>query len=461
MMYWGFPEVSQDEWFEKAAPIEPGAIHVPPEIAYQKLGWAGGPESLEISVLDGRPLYRFRVASERGIVFADTGDVLRVTPEFAQRVAARWTGQAAGKARFKGLLNEPDQWTVSGESGALRPLFQFSWPDGEQAYVSGETGDVVQHTTSQTRLAAYFGAIPHWLYWTPLRKNGRAWYRAVVWSSSALVLLGFLGMLVGAWMFSPGRRYRRQGMPSSVPYSGQKRWHMILGLLFGLLSCTWAFSGLLSLEPFGWLSGNQEAASTVDAALGGGSLPFEAFAKKSPAAALEQAGVTAKRVEFVSFNGRPYYLIRKSPQTSRIVPVQGAVTDQFDRDEILKVVSEEVQPETVEEARVVGQYDAYYLDRHAQHPLPALLVRLNDESQSVFYIDLKTARVVEAYDRRSRWNRWLYHGLHSWNLPWLYSHRPAWDLLMIVLLVGGLALGVTGSVLAVQLIARTLGPAGR
>ena len=268
-------------------------------------------------------------------------------------------------------------------------------------------------------------------------------------------------MLVGAWMFSPGRRYRRQGMPSSVPYSGQKRWHMILGLLFGLLSCTWAFSGLLSMEPFEWLSGNQEAASKVDAALGGGPVRFEAFAKKSPAAALEQAGVTAKRVEFVSFAGRPYYLIRISPKTSRIVPVQGAPADQFDREEILKVVRQAVQPATVEEARMVGQYDAYYLDRHAQHPLPAVFVRLNDEAQSAFYIDLKTARLVEAYDRRSRWNRWLYHGLHSWNLPWLYSHRPAWDLLLIALLAGGLALGVTGSVLAAQLIARMLWPAGR
>jgi len=94
---------------------------------------------------------------------------------------------------------------------------------------------------------------------------------------------------------------------------------------------------------------------------------------------------------------------------------------------ILKAVREASQPTTVEEARVVGRYDAYYLDPHGQHPLPAFLVRLNDAARSAFYVDLKTARLVEAYDRRSRWNRRLYHGLHSWNLPWLYSHRPAWD----------------------------------
>jgi hypothetical protein len=281
-----------------------------------------------------------------------------------------------------------------------------------------------------------------------------------VWSSSALVLLGLLGLLVGVWMFSPSGRYRYRQMPSRVPYTGQKRWHMILGLSFGLLCCTWAFSGLLSMEPFDWLGANAQLAGKVDAALRGGPLRFEMFARKSPAEALAQAGIQAKRIEFLSFHGRSYYLIRNSAQLSRIVPVQGEPTEQFDRAEILQVVREASHPATVHEARVVGRYDAYYLDRHGQHPLPAFLVRLNNDAQSAFYVDLKTAQLVEAYDRRSRWNRWLYHGLHSWNLPWLYSHRPAWDLVVIALLLGGLALGVTGGVLAVQLMGR-LAPGGK
>ena len=456
MMYSGFPEVTEDQWFAKTPKIEPGAIRVSPQGAYQRLGWAAGaPDTVEISVLDGRPAYRFRAGRERGIIFADTGDVFRAaTQDFALRVAARWTGQAPERARLDRVLNEPDQWTVSGEYGALRPLFQFSWPDGEQVYVSAPSGEVVQHTTSETRLAAYFGAIPHWLYWTPLRKNGRQWFRVVVWSSSVLVGVGLLGLLVGICRFSPNQRYRYQGRPSSVPYAGPKRWHMISGLVFGLLSCTWAFSGLLSMEPFEWQSGSQELAGKVDAALRRVPPRLEAFAEKSPVAALEQAGIEAKRVEFVSFDGRCYYLIRSSAQRSRIVPLQGEPMDQFDRAEILNVVRDAIRPAAVGEARVVDRYDAYYLDRHNQHPLPALLVQLNDPTRSAFYIDLKTAGLAEAYDRRSRWNRWLYHGLHSWNLPWLYSHRPAWDALMIAMLLGGLALGVSAAVLAVQIVAR-------
>jgi hypothetical protein len=49
-----------------------------------------------------------------------------------------------------------------------RPLWKFSWSNGEQIYVSSVTGDVVQDTTRASRFWAYLGAIPHWMYFTPL-----------------------------------------------------------------------------------------------------------------------------------------------------------------------------------------------------------------------------------------------------------------------------------------------------
>ncbi len=61
-----------------------------------------------------------------------------------------------------------------------------------------------------------------------------------------------LGMVIGVWMYSPSKRYRHDGRAplTSIPYRGQKRLHTIFGLLFGLGAVTWAFSGMLSMEPF-------------------------------------------------------------------------------------------------------------------------------------------------------------------------------------------------------------------
>lgn len=51
-------------------------------------------------------------------------------------------------------------------------------------------------------------------------------------------------------MYSPSKRYWRLGEPTSIPYKGQKRLHMIFGLFFGIVAYTWAFSGMLSMDPF-------------------------------------------------------------------------------------------------------------------------------------------------------------------------------------------------------------------
>src|SRR6185503_3856166 len=122
-------------------------------------------------------------------------------------------------------------------------LWKYAWPNGDQVYVSESTGQVVQYTTSSSRLFAHLGAIPHWLYYTPLRKNGPLWSKVVIWVSGIATLAALMGLIVGLMMYSPSRRI-------SIPYAGQKRLHHILGLFFGTVACTWAFSGMLSMEPF-------------------------------------------------------------------------------------------------------------------------------------------------------------------------------------------------------------------
>ena len=76
----------------------------------------------------------------------------------------------------------------------------------------------------------------------------------------------------------------------------------------------------------------------------------------------------------------------------------------------------------------------------------------------MYYIDPKTARIVQSYNANSRWNRWLYHGLHSLDLPWLYKYRPAWDLAVLTLLIGGASLSVTALMLAWNLLWRKVAP---
>ena len=220
-------------------------------------------------------------------------------------------GERAGRAGSRGGNADVDQWTVGGQARGGGMLVKYSWPDGQQVYVSQESGQVAQYTTSASRLGAYLGPIPHWLYFTGLRKNVPLWSRIVIWSSGIGTLMAISGLVVGVLVYSPSKRYRYEGEPESIPYAGTKRLHMIFGLFFGIIVCTWAFSGMLSMDPFPSLvpSGGQGEAARITKALRGNDVELATFAPKSPSDALAAAPsiLQVKEMELTSFAGQPIY----------------------------------------------------------------------------------------------------------------------------------------------------------
>ncbi len=459
MMYWDFPHVSAADRLEHEFALNPTQVRLTPQDAYAQLKSSRPPSNVRLVPFDGRPAYRFRIGRAESIVYADTGEVLTACPpELTLRIASAWTNQPAATAKLE-LNTEEDQWTVSGQFRALRPLRKYSWPDGQQVYVSTVTCDVVQYTTWKSRLGAYLGPIPHWLYFTPLRKRASQWTRLVIWTSGLATVAALLGMLVGVWMYSPSKQYHHEGSPSTIPYMGSKRWHMVLGLTFGSLACTWAFSGMLSMDPFPTLQTGDSTglSSQLSRALRGRAPSLEPFAVKSPQEALLSLppDFRAKELEFDSVLNKPVYFATAAPGHTLILPVDGQAVAEFDHQAIIDALGKAAQPYKIMETRLVTQYESYYLDRHHSLPLPSIFVQFDDAERSMYYVDPKTARIVEGYNSHSRWNRWLYHGLHSINLPWLYRHRPAWDFVVLPLLLGGVALCITSLILAWRVVRRS------
>jgi hypothetical protein len=409
--------------------------------------------------------------ADAALVYADDGSEQRVVDAaMMDRAAARWSGRPAGEAR-KEPVDEVDQWTVAGQLRTLRPMYRYSWPDGQQVYVNGHTAEVVQYTTAASRFWAYLGAIPHWLYFTPLRKHQQEWFAVVVWSSLIGTVSALIGLVVAVWMYSPRRRYLHAGRPTSIPYRGWKRWHTILGLVFGAVTTTWAFSGLLSMGPFPImnrlaeitvpsneaLDGRERAPREQDLARalrGGGSFQLSSYAERHPAAAVSLlADFDVKDLELTSFAGEPVYLASNGLGETRIVPVRGEPRAAFEPDAVMGIVRDAAGG-NLAELRLLEEYDAYYLDRRGERPLPVIYARMNDAIGSRYYIDPKTARVVGSYNARNWVSRWLYHGLHSLDFPWLYKHRPLWDIVVITLMFGGTVLCATSIVLTWRVLLR-------
>ena len=450
MMYWDFPGVTAGDRLDRSPALDRSAIRLSPTEAYASAGQSQAPSHVRLNTFDGRPVYRFRVGRGDSLVYADTGErQTAVSSALAARVASAWVKQPDAAATVV-TLDAADQWTVAGSFAALRPLSKYSWPNGEQVYVSQASGEVVQYTTTASRIGAYLGPIPHWLYFTPLRKHQPAWSQVVIWSSGLGAVAAMLGIIVGVSMFSRSKRYRIDGAAARIPYRGQKRWHTILGLIFGLGAVTWAFSGMLSMDPFPPLVARTPPA--IPQALRG-RLELAAFAVKDPREALrELAGSAVKEVELLSFGGEAIYLATLGRGESRVVPLGGSPREAFDRERIASLLATAAQPQGLAETRVLDRYDRYYLDRRRQKPLPVILARVNDAERTRYYIDPRTARVVGSYSSRTRVSRWLYHGLHSLDFPWLYDYRPLWDIVVIAFMLGGTALCVTSLMLAWRVI---------
>ena len=459
MMYFPMPSVTQSDRLQRLPALQASTVAVSPADAAAKLGVDA--DDLRLSSFDGRPAYRAGDGRSGGgpVLYADTGEEQGdVSTEMVQRIASAWTGQPVNAASVE-EVTEVDQWTLQTRLGALSPVFKYSWPNGEQVYVSQATGEVVQYTTTASRIGAYLGPIPHWFYFTPLRKHGLEWSRVVIWSSGIGTISAILGVVIGLWMYSPSRKYRYAGTATSIPYRGQKRWHTVFGLIFGVATVTYAFSGMLSMDPFPSFNDRQQLRrgggdTNIFAALRG-DLDPASFDAKHPRQALEQLGaLPVKELELTSFAGDAVYLARLENGETRVVPMQGDPKSGFDQKEIVRVVSAAADGRMT--TRVLNQYDRYYLDRTRRLPLPVVLAEGTSGEQTRYYIDPKTARVVQTYDSSNWVNRWLYNGLHSLNFPWLYNYRPLWDIVVITLMLGGTALCVTSLVLAWRVLGRKL-----
>src|SRR4030095_7316308 len=127
--------------------------------------------------------------------------------------------------------------------------------------------------------------------------------------------------------------YHYRGAPSAIPYRGPKRWHMILGLVFGVGAVTWAFSGMLSMDPFPLRreSGREgDAAASRIAAAFRQRAPISVFAGKDPRAALSQlASSPVVDLEFAVAAGEPFYLATLASGDTRMIPFTGEPESAF------------------------------------------------------------------------------------------------------------------------------------
>jgi hypothetical protein len=108
----------------------------------------------------------------------------------------------------------------------------------------------------------------------------------------------------------------------------------------------------------------------------------------------------------------------------------------------------------VVEHELLTEYDDYYYSRGGLTPLPVLRVKFGDPAETWLYADPDKGQVLATVHRLNRVERWLYSGLHTLDFKFWYNQRPLWDIVMIVLLLGGLMSSSIGVFLGFRRLAR-------
>lgn len=454
MMYARMPSLAPEERLMRLPVLDLSRVRVRPAEAARIAGLT--PERVRVAMLGDRPVYRVSDGGPWATVFADNGQMLaQVTPDEALDIARRFAPERRSAVRYDAFLPDADQWTFS-VRGAV-PLHRLALDETGDAvlYVSAQSGEVVMKTTQAGRRWGYLGAVPHWLYFAALRRHPAIWAPLIVWLSIAGCVLSLSGLVWGIWRYSRARRYRLKRVLSHTPYAGLMRWHHYAGLVFGLATFTWIFSGLLSMDPWAWspeTSPTHEQQEAVD----GGPLNLNellAADVRDGAAVLGTEG-DLRGIEIIQFQGTLYLAAERAPagvagspsSNRRLVPAfaleQGAF-DRFDDSAVLWAARAAMRGVAIEDAQWLQSYDAYYYDREGALPLPVLRVRFMDPARTWLYLDPRSGAIVQKEERLSRVNRWLYHGLHSLDIPFLYYRRPLWDIVIIVLSAGGIVLSLT------------------
>jgi hypothetical protein len=464
MIYRGYPSIEREDHLRRAALLDPSTIA---RLPHQIFGDAGleSPPTLTLMTVDGRPAY----VGGATVVFADDGSPLeRVDAAMIDRAAGAWVDRPTHAARRREVVDD-DVWTVGNLRG-VRPLFKYEWPDGEEVYVDGEAV-VVQHTTRATRAWAWLGAIPHWFYVPVLRTQDRIWVGALIFTSALTVMTALLGLTAAAWLVAPRRRYRRGGVPVSLPAAGWRRWHTLLGLSVGIIVLTWTFSGLMSLQPAGltqWFDRyvrpeagaggggpDAEAVAALSVVLTDRPVAFARYTTKTPGDVLAAAPeFGARTLEYVSLAGEPAYLLTNGSGEGRLVSATAAPLPSFQPDAVAARLQTGMGSRA--SVSVLPTYDAYYRDRTGRLPLPVVAVRIHDAGRSRHYVDPATASVVAIHSDDDWVYRWLHLAPHTFDLPWLVNHGALREAVMVLLLLCGAALSATSLVLAGRVLTRRL-----
>ncbi|WP_245228187.1 hypothetical protein [Xanthomonas bromi] len=441
MLFVPFPSLPDAARWAGSEPLALADVRVAPAAALTR-----GGDGLRLLSIAGHPRYVVAQGTRLVSIDARTGAALGLLgPTQARTVAERFARLPV--RRLDGPL-QSDQWIVHQRLDPWRPFYraELDDADGTTLYVSARTGEVMQRTRGSERRWNWLGAIPHWLYFSVLRRDFVAWDRTVWW----LALSALAGALAGTALgIHRSLQHRRRHPTGWSPYRGLLRWHHGLGLAAAAIVLTWIFSGWLSMDHGRLFSRGQPAPEAL-LRYAGTDLDT-ALARVAPTALRALEGSSEIGFQLVGGQAWASGHGRGAVTTLRL---QGAgAAHPLTRAARVDAIGQAATRAWPLATTIDGASDALYRQADAI-AANALCLTLATPKGARLYVDADTGQPLLLLDRSRQAYAWLYFALHTTRLPGLVEHPRLHIVLQLGLLALGWCLSLTGLLLAVRAVRR-------
>ena len=447
MMYVEYPQLTEAERLDKLPDLNTSQVLLSPFAAAASIHAERVFSAVKLSTVLDRPAYQFQVIDgSNTTVFAAPGMVFTGLDRESVIAAAGALGFSHGDSMpsYDALITV-DQWSITAGLNRFRPLHRVKMndPAGTVVYVSDNSGQIVLDTHRNERFWNWLGSTIHWIYPVQLRKNAPLWNKVIIYVSLIGIVSVVTGGIIGFMRIRLGVSSRSR---SISPYEGMMSWHHILGLVSLVFVFTFIFSGLMSMGPWGIFNPATSAQAQISRYTGGNVMRLSEL----PLPDFRTVDGTVKEIQWHKISSAPYYSLIKT-QDDRVVGFgDGSSGNQSPR---LLAMIEEAVPQLLPDAtllslELVRQQDNYYYSRrHRYRQLPIYRAKFDDSESTWYHIDPRSGELVNRVTDASRWERWLFNGLHSLDFQFLLQRRPLWDILVIALSLIGFVFSISAVVI--------------
>lgn len=315
-------------------------------------------------------------------------------------------------------LTDIDKWIPFNQLMVHLPIYRLVSNNGDYLYLSSQTGEILQYNTPKARRWAYVGAIPHYVYYKPLRRDVKLWKDVVIFLSGIATSSVILGLIISI-------RYLIRRKKLKLFRKPVWQTHYIFGLIFGIFMFTFIFSGMMSLAKVPEILIKR--------------YPYKAPPLKKSDYDIQALPSYFKRCNLAG-DIKPVFQSYVTNEME-VYPATLAAGSSIIQNEVEKIIKNRLKEDILSTEEVTNNW-FYYQNGEKGY-------KTETTHHTVYWNKKGYFKIM---DRNSKVRYICYQILHTFKIPFLNTKEPLRLIAMWILLLSGLVIIISGTILSYQIV---------